>query len=115
VKRIWSILLGLKLIAGVVIGVAARRTATAQQSAAEREKPIALIAAIPLPRLKEHFASGRQKLFVAALGNNSAEVIDIETRTLEHTISGEPHSQGLLFSPEANELFVASDEGKLYI
>lgn len=43
------------------------------------------------------------------------EVIDIGRRILEHTITGVPYSQGVTFSPEANKLFVASGEGRVYI
>jgi DNA-binding beta-propeller fold protein YncE len=54
-------------------------------------------------------------LFVSALGNNTVEVIDISARTLEHTITGVPNPQGVVYAPEANKLFVGSSKGKLYI
>jgi DNA-binding beta-propeller fold protein YncE len=54
-------------------------------------------------------------LFISALGNDTVEVLDISGRTLEHTITGVPHPQGVVFAPEVNKLFVASSQGKLYI
>jgi DNA-binding beta-propeller fold protein YncE len=118
-KKVYGVLLGLTLIVAIATLVEVRHTASAQQRvAAEREKPIALIAAVPLPGVKgrfDHFATGGGKLFVAALGSNAVEVIDLDTRTLDHTITGVPFPQSVLFSPEANKLFVASGERKLYI
>jgi DNA-binding beta-propeller fold protein YncE len=81
-------------------------------------KPLVLTDAIPLPGVKgrfDHFATGGKFLFVSALGNNSVEVIDISERALAHTITGISHPQGIVFSPETNKLFVASDQGELYI
>jgi len=91
----------------------------AQTAAApERDKPLVLTEAIPLENAKgrfDHFATGRGRLFVSALGSNAVEVINISGRILEHTISGIPDPQGVAFSPETNKLFVASGEGKVYI
>jgi DNA-binding beta-propeller fold protein YncE len=43
------------------------------------------------------------------------EVINLFGGTVEHTITGVTNPQGVAFSPEANKLFVASAQGKLYI
>lgn len=43
------------------------------------------------------------------------EVIDLFQGTRSHEITGVPNPQGVAFSPEANELFVASEKGKVYI
>jgi DNA-binding beta-propeller fold protein YncE len=80
--------------------------------------PMVLTGAIPLEGVKgrfDHFASGKGKVFVSGLGNNTVEVIDLFGGALVHTITGVPGPQGLAFSPEANKLFVASEKGKLYI
>src|ERR1700746_2008449 len=84
----------------------------------ERDTPLVLTEAIPLENAKgrfDHFASGKGRIFVSALGSNSVEVIDVGRRILEHTIPGVPYSQGVAFSPETNKLFAASAEGKVYI
>ena len=90
----------------------------AAQPATESASPMVLTATVPLEGVKgrfDHFASGKGKVFVSGLGNNSVEVIDIFQGTLVHTITGVPNPQGVAFSPETNKLFVASEKGKLYI
>jgi YVTN family beta-propeller protein len=82
--------------------------------------PMVLTGAIPLPNVRgriDHFAfdpAGNQ-LFVSALGNNTVEVVNVSTQTVVHAIAGVLAPQGLAYSLETNKLFVASDEGKLYI
>src|ERR1700688_2628579 len=86
--------------------------------AAEVAPPLILTATVPLEGVKgrfDHFASGKGKVFVSGLGNNSVEVIDLFQGTRVHEITGVPNPQGVAFSPEANKLFVASEKGKLYI
>jgi YVTN family beta-propeller protein len=81
-------------------------------------RPLVLTEAIPLEGVKgriDHFASANRQLFVAALGNNTVEVIDISARTVVHTIMGIPNPQGVAYSPETNKLFASSSKGKLYI
>ena len=87
-------------------------------TAAPREKPLVLTEAIPLENAKgrfDHFAMGGGRLFVAALGSNAVEAIDIGGRILDHTITGVPDPQGIVFSPETNKIFVSSGRGKVYI
>lgn len=92
---------------------------TASSSApAESTPPLVLTATIPLEGVKgrfDHFASGKGKVFLSALGNNSVEIIDIFQGVRAHEITGVPNPQGVAFSPEANKLFVASEKGKVYI
>jgi DNA-binding beta-propeller fold protein YncE len=90
----------------------------AAQPATESAPPMVLTATVPLEGVKgrfDHFASGKGKVFLSGLGNNSVEVIDIFQGTVAHTITGVPNPQGVAFSPEANKLFVASEKGKVYI
>ena len=49
-----------------------------------------------------------QRLFVAALGNNSLEVIDLKENKRVHTIPGLAEPQGIAYIPSANRLFVAN-------
>ena len=53
-------------------------------------------------------------MFVAALGNNSVEVIDIGARTRVHSITGIPNPQGVVYAPETRNLRPVS-KGQLYI
>src|ERR1700674_1314307 len=57
----------------------------------------------------------KNQLFVAALGNNSVEVIDISARTRVYSIGAIPNPQGVVFAPESMKLFAASSKGRLYI
>jgi DNA-binding beta-propeller fold protein YncE len=86
--------------------------------AAEAAPPMILTASVPLEGVKgrfDHFASGKGKVFVSGLGNNSVEIIDLFQGARSHEITGVPNPQGVAFSPEANKLFVASEKGKVYI
>jgi len=90
----------------------------AAASVAETAPPLILTASVPLEGVKgrfDHFASGKGKVFVSGLGNNTVEVIDLFQGTRVHEITGVPNPQGVIFSPEANKLFVASEKGKVYI
>src|SRR5581483_3563827 len=103
------------LLITVSIGPA---VAQSKRLAAPAEKPLVFTEAIPLENAKgrfDHFAIGGGKLFVAALGSNAVEVINIGGRILEHTITNISDPQGIAFSPETNKLFVASGAGKVYI
>src|SRR5438105_3687786 len=88
------------------------------QTAAESTPPLVLTGQVPLEGVKgrfDHFASGKGKVFVSGLGNDTVEVIDLFRGTRAHEITGVPGPQGVAFSPEANKLFVASEKGKVYI
>jgi len=90
-----------------------------QKSAATiRQRPLVLSGSVPLEGVKgrfDHFAAGKGRIFVSALGNNTVEVISMFGGIVEHTISDVANPQGVAFSPEANKLFVASAKGKVYI
>jgi len=109
----------MKRLCGVVlIVIAAAGQQVTKSPAVAREKPLVFTEAIPLENAKgrfDHFAMGGGRLFVAALGSNAVEAINIGGRILDHTITGVPDPQGIAFSPETNKLFVASGRGKVYI
>jgi DNA-binding beta-propeller fold protein YncE len=48
-------------------------------------------------------------LFVCALGNNTAEVVDLRKGERIHSITGLGGPQGIAYVPELNRLFVAND------
>jgi WD40 repeat protein len=72
-----------------------------------------LIQMIPLPDVKgriDHLdidTKGR-RLFVAALGNNTVEVLDLNAGTWLRSIAGCSKPQGLVYLPRPNLLFVAN-------
>ena len=110
------------VVLAVALTSAFATLATAQQGKQSptptREKPLVFTEAIPLENAKgrfDHFAMGGGRLFVAALGSNAVEAINIGGRILDHTITGVPDPQGIAFSPETNKLFVASGRGQVYI
>src|ERR1700752_3800525 len=88
-------------------------------ASAEAPRPLVLTEAIATPGVQgrfDHFRfDGKNQLFVAALGNNTVEVIDISARVRSHTITGIPNPQGVAYAPDAKKLFVASSKGKLRI
>ena len=113
VKRLCGACSALMFIFACTTRLHAQETAAPQDS-----RPLVLTEAIPLEGIKgrfDHFGTSGRKLFVSALGNNTVEVIDISGRTLEHTITGVPNPQGVVYAPEVNKLFVGSSKGKLYV
>ena len=72
-----------------------------------------LIQTIPLPNVSgriDHLAIDVKgnRLFVAALGNNTVEVLDLNKGKVIHSIPGLDEPQGILFIPGLNKLFVAN-------
>ena len=68
---------------------------------------------IPMPEVKgriDHMAINlkEQMLYVAALGNNTIEVVDLKAGKLVHSIKGLDQPQGVAYIPETNELVVAN-------
>jgi len=94
------------LIAAAVLAFAA--PLVAQNSTA----PLRLVQTIPLQvegRLDHLSADVRgMRLFVAALGNNSVEVIDLRAGKRVSSLTGLQKPQGVWYVPELKKLFVAS-------
>ncbi len=79
------------------------------------ESPLHFTLAIPLPNVAgriDHLAfnSKQQLLYVAALGNNTVEVIDLKSRKLIHSIKGLHEPQGIRYISENNTIFVANGD-----
>jgi hypothetical protein len=81
--------------------------------------PLVLTGTIPLPGVQgriDHLSfDPKGRLFISALGNNTEEVIDLSAGVRSQTIRGIPKPQGVVYVAELHKLFVASDEGKLFI
>jgi DNA-binding beta-propeller fold protein YncE len=72
-----------------------------------------LEATIPMPDVKghiDHFAvdTKRDRLFVAALGNDTVEVIDLKRNRHERSLAGFGEPQGILYSPDRDRIYVAN-------
>jgi DNA-binding beta-propeller fold protein YncE len=88
-------------------------------ASAEEAMPLALVQSIPLPGVEgriDHFASDAkdQRLYLAALGNDTVEVIDLAAGKVIHRIAGQKEPQGLAIVPESHEVVVANgDDGSV--
>ena len=86
---------------------------------AQAEDPLKLIQTIPLPGVKgrfDHFSIDAKghRLFVAALGNNTVEVVDLTQGKRVHSIAGMSKPQGVLYLSTAKQILVANgDDGTL--
>jgi len=91
-----------------LMGMAMTRNLEAEEAGLLR-----LIQTIPLPNVEgriDHMAVDLkgQRLFVAALGNNTVEVLDLRAGKHIHSITGLHEPQGVGFIPEFNRIFVAN-------
>jgi DNA-binding beta-propeller fold protein YncE len=102
------------LALAILIAVTANHLAAAEPGGAGLQ----LKQTIPLPGVEgriDHLdldAAG-ERLFVCALGNNTAEVLDLRKGERVHSISGLGAPQGLVYLPDLNQLFIANDKGGL--
>ena len=81
--------------------------------AASDTGPLRLIQTIPLPGVEgriDHLAVdvAGQRLFVAALGNNTVEVVDLKKGERVQSLAGFKEPQGLAYLPETKTIAVAN-------
>lgn len=110
-RKLANFLLGGILAAAFTGAAVAQQDASAAKMEVEQAPPLVLTEAIPLEGIKgrfDHFGMGGGRIFVAALGSNAVEAINTGARTVDHTITGVPDPQGVVYSPETKKLFVAS-------
>lgn len=98
----------------LVVGVTVLLLAIA--SLAQSPEPLALVQTIALPDVRgriDHLDIDLEggRLFVAALGNDTVEVIDLNTGRRITRIEHLPEPQGVVYDPDAKRLIVASGEG----
>jgi DNA-binding beta-propeller fold protein YncE len=83
--------------------------------------PLRLEKEIPLPDVEgriDHFgADGTgQRLFIAALGNGSVEIVDVQKGERTAEIKGLEEPQGTFYNPKTNRLYVATGgDGKVRV
>ncbi len=80
---------------------------------AKESKYIKLAEKIPLPNVKgriDHLAIDlkNKRLFAAALGNNTVEVIDLNIGRKVHTIKGLNEPQGVIYIPQDNIIYISN-------
>jgi YVTN family beta-propeller protein len=108
VERLWLFVL-------VVATILALACNTHSQAADQRSKLLTQVGAIPLEGVEgriDHLGldAKHRRLFVAALGNNTVEVIDLATGKVTQQIKNLRAPQGIGFAPESDRLAVANDE-----
>jgi DNA-binding beta-propeller fold protein YncE len=82
-----------------------------------QQEPLTLVRAIGLPRVEgriDHLALDPtgEKLFVAALGNNTVEVVDVKNGTHLKSLPGLREPQGIASAPDAKLIAVAIGQGE---
>jgi YVTN family beta-propeller protein len=95
--------------------------AGAALTCAQSNAPLRLERTISLAGVKgriDHLAfdADNRRLFVAALGNNTVEVIDVESGKVIRTIRGLSEPQGVIYQPENKRLWIANGgDGKVRV
>ena len=85
--------------------------------AAAPQTPLTLVGAIDLPRVEgriDHLAVdlAAQRLYVAALGNNTVEVLDVKSNTHVKSLPGFREPQGIAVVPDGKLVAVANGQGE---
>ncbi|MDN3657433.1 YncE family protein [Ferruginibacter paludis] len=95
----------------IILAVFCLEGCNAQSS--KQSQALQLITSVALPGVAgriDHLAfdSATGHIFIAALGNNSVEVVDLRTNKIIHSITGLSEPQGIAFITGKNMLFVAN-------
>jgi DNA-binding beta-propeller fold protein YncE len=82
--------------------------------------PLVLYRRIPLPGIIgriDHMSADtkRGRLIVAALGNDSVEIVDLNGMKVVHSIPGQSRPQGIAYMPDTDRFLVANEGGKTNI
>jgi hypothetical protein len=89
--------------------------AAVPKSDAQQNEPLRLVQTIPMPNVKgriDHMdvdVKGK-RLFVAGLENGSLEVVDLAAGKWSKSIPGFKKTQGVVYIPSLNKVFVASGD-----
>jgi DNA-binding beta-propeller fold protein YncE len=97
-----------KRVIGLVIVLLAAVAAHAQAT-----ESLKLVQSIPIPNVQgrlDHMGVdvAGKRLFIAALGNNSLEVLDLQQGKWVQSVSGLSKPQGVYYIPELKKVFVAN-------
>jgi YVTN family beta-propeller protein len=89
-------------------------------SSAQEKPPLRLVQTIPMPNVEgriDHLAIdlAHKRLYVAALVNNTLEVVDLGAGKVVQTVSGLKEPQGVVFVSETGTLYVTTGgDGKCF-
>jgi DNA-binding beta-propeller fold protein YncE len=97
--------------------VVAATIAVASFQAASGDAPLALVATIGLPNVEgrlDHLAADvtAQRLYVAALGNNTVEVLDLKRGIHAKSLAGFREPQGVAVVPDLDAIAIANGQGE---
>jgi hypothetical protein len=89
----------------------------AEPTQTSEPKPLELEATIPLPDVAgriDHLAldAAREHLFVAALGNDTLELVDLKKAERAKSFAGHAEAQGVVFVAKHDALVVSNGEGQ---
>src|SRR6266853_2355567 len=81
----------------------------------QQSEPLTLAKTIPLEKVEgriDHMATdiAGQRLFVAALGNNTVEILDLKAGKTLQSLPGFAEPQGIAYVPELDRVFVANGQ-----
>jgi DNA-binding beta-propeller fold protein YncE len=104
---------GVSAVLALTRAIHAPRDASRSQGPAE---PLVQIGRIPLPGVEgriDHFGVDldHHRLFMSALGNNTVEILFLQTNRRAATIHGLREPQGVLYVPTFNRVFVGNAQG----
>ena len=99
-----------------IFGLAVVLSVAGNPALAETAAPLELAQTISLPDVRgriDHLAIDieGERLFIAALGNNTLEVVDLRAGKRTERVSGLREPQGVLYVPDQQRLWVATGEG----
>lgn len=97
----------------LILGLLVPALVTEQRAPAQEKTPLRAVQTIALPNVEgriDHLAADiqGQRLFLAALGNNTLEVIDLKAGKVVHSVKGLREPQGVAFVPDAKAIYVAN-------
>ncbi len=97
--------------------LAATTIALVSFQSASGQTPLALVGTIELPGVEgriDHLAidTGAQRLFLAALGNNTVEVLDLKSSKHIKSVPGFREPQGIVVLPDAKLVAIANGQGE---
>jgi DNA-binding beta-propeller fold protein YncE len=101
------------VIVAFVAAVAGAALLGPRPARTDTRPPLRLLGAIPLPNVRgrlDHLSLDvpNQRLFLAALGNDTVEVLDLARSARAGSLSGQSNPQGVLYLPGPNRLHVAN-------
>jgi hypothetical protein len=97
----------------ISVAVVAMCVACALSAFAQPGSPLRLVRTIALPDVQgriDHMAADvkEQRVFVAARGNNSVEIVDLKSGKRSHRIAGLSAPQGIAYVPHGNRILVTN-------